>query len=136
MAANVLTKRKEPSPSPGWARSASVGVLYHRYVTATAAIGIHFPLIDEWLTEHDPDLWQQIRQEDDELFRLRELGIPEETYQERLDTLIALCKQAEQLYYEARPTELSLPPLAEGELVAVYFELANGSLLKMGEEED
>lgn len=137
MRANTLPK---PDTRPvGDARRpepVSARTLRQHYEAALFPLCEHFPVIDAWLAEHAPDLWQQIRQEDDELFRLRELGIPEETYQERLDTLIALCKQAEQLYYEARPTELSLPPLAEGELVAVYFELANGSLLKMGEEED
>jgi hypothetical protein len=109
--------------------------LRYQYITATAALSAHFPTIDEWLAEHEPDLWRQIRQEDDELFRLRQLGVPEHTYQSRLDTLIELCQKAEQLYYEARPAELSLPALAEGEQVAVYFELANGTLIKVSGED-
>jgi hypothetical protein len=106
------------------------------YVTATTALGAHFPLIDAWLAEHAPDLWQQLRQEDDELFRLCQLGIPEQTFQDKLDAFLTLCEQAEQFYYEAQPQELSLPPLAEGERFAIYYELADGSLHKVSNEDE
>jgi hypothetical protein len=136
-AAKTLPKEKERLVfSSRKTESVSGGILQHYYVAATAALSAHFPLIDTWLAEHEPDLWKQIRVEDDELFRLRRLGSTESAYQERLDLLIALCAQAEQLYYEARPTELSLPPLAEGERLALYFEFADGSLRKMNDEED
>jgi hypothetical protein len=92
-------------------------------------------MIDAWLAEHAPDLWQQIRQEDDELFRLGQLGVPERTYQDKLEAFLGLCQQAEQLYYEAQPQELRLPPLAESQRVAIYYELADGSLEKVSEAE-
>lgn len=137
MAVHALRKEKpEAGVSFRGTRPTSVTVLQHKYATATASLSTHFSLIDDWLAEHEPDLWKQIRQEDDDLFRLRQLGVPEQTYQGRLDTLIKLCQKAEQLYYEARPAELSLPALAEGEQVAVYFELANGSLIKVSGEDE
>ena len=110
--------------------------LQQHYVAATTALGAHFPLIDAWLAEHAPDLWQQIRQEDDELFRLCQLGIPEQTFQDKLDAFLTLCEQAEQFYYEAQPQELSLPPLAEGERIAIYYELPDGSLHKVSNEDE
>jgi len=93
-------------------------------------------MIDAWLAEHEPDLWRQIRQEDDELFRLCQLGVPEKSFQDELDALLALCEQAEQLYCEAQPGKLRLPPLAEGERVAIYYELADGSLHKVSNEDE
>jgi len=136
-AAKTLPKERErPVSSSRKTTPVSGGILQHHYAAATAALGAHFPSIDAWLAEHEPDLWRQIRVEDDELFRLRQLGSTESAYQERLDRLIALCAQAEQLYYEARPSELSLPPLAEGKRLALYFEFADGSLRKMNDEED
>jgi len=128
--------RERPASTSRKTGPVSGGTLQHHYATATAALGSHFPLIDAWLAEHEPGLWRQIRVEDDELFCLRQLGSTDSAYQERLDRLIELCAQAEQLYYEARPTELTLPPLAEGERVALYFEFTDGSLQKMNNEEE
>jgi len=137
MAANVLPKgRQKPTLTSRRAGFVGASRLQQHYATATASLGAHFPMIDAWLAEHAPDLWQQIRLEDDELFRLCQLGVPERTYQDKLDAFLGLCQQAEQLYYEAQPQELSLPPLAEGERVAVYYELAGGSLEKVSEEEE
>ena len=136
MPAKALSKGgKQPALSARRERFASVSLLEQHYATATASLGTHFAVIDAWLAEHEPDLWQQIRQEDDELFRLRQLGVPERTYQSRLDALLELCQRAEQLYYEARPAELRLPPLPEGERVAIYFEFADGSLERVRDED-
>jgi len=137
MMANVLPKgRKKPPFTSRRTRLVGASRLQQHYATATTSLGAHFPMIDAWLAEHAPDLWQQIRLEDDELFRLCQLSVPERTYQDKLDAFLGLCQQAEQLYYEAQPQELSLPPLAEGERVAVYYELAGGSLEKVSEEEE
>jgi hypothetical protein len=137
MPAKTLQKGgKRPSLPTGQRGFVSASLLQQHYTTATNGLGTHFPVIDAWLAEHAPDLWQQIRQEDDELFRLCRLGVPERTYQDKLDAFLALCERAEQLYYEAQPEELSLPPLAEDERVAVYYALADGSLHKVSEEEE
>jgi hypothetical protein len=137
MMANALPEVTErPTVSRRQAGFVCASRLRQHYETATAALGAHFPVIDAWLAEHAPDLWQQIRQEDDELFRLCQLGIPEQTFQDKLDTFLRLCEQAEQIYYEAQPQELSLPPLAEGQRVAIYFELADGSLHKVSNEDE
>jgi hypothetical protein len=82
------------------------------------------------VAEHHPALWRQIRQDDDELLRLRRLGVSQSRYQERLDDFLALCNYVERLYCEAQPEELGLPPLRDGERVAVYFRTADGSLQK------
>ena len=119
----------------GRATSSSLLELQRRYEQATASLQHYFPLIDAWLSEHEPHLWRQLRQEDDELFRLRQLGVSESRYQARLETFLSLCQQAEQLYCEARPDALRLPPLAEGERVAVYYAFADGALRKMDDIE-
>jgi len=137
MKANTLTK-----PEPRSLRAArrlepvSARTLRQRYEAALFPLCEHFAIIDTWLTEHAPDLWQQIRQEDDELFRLRQLGVSERTYQSKLDAFVELCEQAEHLYYEAQPAELRLPPLAEDEQVAIYYELTDGSLHKVSDENE
>lgn len=137
MSANTLPKQgKRPAGNPRRPAQVSLQTLWQRYDTATSPLAEHFPAVDAWLAEHAFALWQQIRQEDDELFRLRQLGVPVRTYQARLDTLLALCEQAERLYYEAQPEELSLPPLAAGERVAVYYELVDGSLHKVSGEDE
>ncbi|MCS6926341.1 MAG: hypothetical protein NZ578_10630 [Candidatus Binatia bacterium] len=131
MSANVLlqqetggrARRAEPTPP--------VQVLQKCYETATFPLAEHFPVIDQWLAEHAPDLWRQIRQEDDELFRLRQLGVPLQTYQAELDTFVALCEQAERFYAEMQPATLSFPLLAPEERVAVYCEFGDGTLLKV-----
>ncbi|MGH7966593.1 MAG: hypothetical protein ACRERD_32985, partial [Candidatus Binatia bacterium] len=114
----------------------SARTLRQRYEAVTFPLFEHFSVIDAWLAEHAPDLWQQIRQEDDELFRLRQLGVPERAYQTHLDRFLGLCEQAERLYCEAQPAELRLPPLAEDEQVAVYYQLTDGSLHKVSNEEE
>lgn len=137
MTAHTLQKRgKRPARDARRPHPISAGTLRQRYEAATFPLFAHFPQIDAWLAEHDLDLWQQIRQEDDELVRLRQLGVPERTYQARLDAFLSLCEQAERLYYEAQPAELSLPPLADGERVAIYYELADGSLHKASDEDE
>ena len=122
--------RKQSRQGVGRATLASPLELQQRYEKATTSLQPHVPQIDAWLCEHEPDLWRDIRQEDDELFRLRQLGVSESRYQTRLDTFIALCKHAERLYCEAQPSTLRLPPLAEGERVAVYYAFADGELRK------
>jgi hypothetical protein len=133
MSAHVLCKqdrqlgghlrRGEPTPP--------VHVLQKCYETATFPLAEHFPAIDQWLAEHAPDLWKQIRQEDDELFRLRQLGVPLEVYRAKLNAFVALCERAERFYCEMRPATLSLPLLGSGERVAVYYEFGDSTLLKV-----
>ena len=105
--------------------------LQRAYVDHTRRLGPDFGVIDGWLMDHQPELWQQIHRQDDELFRLRSLAVSEREYSAALDTFLSLCQEAERLYYEANPNELSLPLLGEGEAVAVYFRLADGSLHKV-----
>ena len=105
--------------------------LKRAYVEHTRRLGPDFDIIDVWLMDHRPELWQQIHRQDDELFRLRRLATGEREYTASLENFIGLCREAERLYYEARPDELSLPLLAEGETVAVYFTLADGSVHKV-----
>lgn len=109
--------------------------LQQRYETATASLSEQFSQIDVWLAEHAPHLWQLIRQEDDELFRLRQFGASDYTYRTRLTVLLSLYQQAEQLYYEAQPEQLRLPALAPEERVAIYFAFADGSVSKVQGEE-
>jgi hypothetical protein len=136
MSTNALPKQERRST--GNLRRAgatpSVQALQTCYETATFPLAEHFPQIDAWLADHASDLWQQIRQEDDELYRLRHVGIPLRTYQARLDAFVALCEQAERLYCEAQPNELGLPVLTPGERVAVYYEISDGSLIKVSGE--
>lgn len=138
MSANVLLQQE--SRAEGRGRRAEptppVQVLQKCYETATFPLAEHFPVIDRWLAEHAPDLWQQIRQEDDELFRLRQLGVPLQTYQAKLDAFVALCERAERFYCEKRPTALSLPLLGPGERVAVFYEFGDGTLLKVSGERE
>jgi len=137
MKANILPKPETRSIKDARRlEPVSARTLRQRYEAATFPLFEHFPVIDAWLAEHAHELWQQIRQEDDELFRLRQLGVPERTYQAKLDVLLGLYEQAERLYYEAQPAELCLPPLAEDEQVAVYYELTDGSLHKVSNKDE
>ena len=131
MKTNTLPRRSRPAAGGRRKATLTPSVLLEGWYTeATLPLSRNFSHIDAWLAEYDPDLWQQIHQEDDELFRLRQLGAPEYTYRARLTVLLTLCQQAEQLYYEARPHELSLPALAPDERVAIYFELTDGTITK------
>jgi hypothetical protein len=138
MKANVLLKQEQqPERSPGRPDpNSSVQALQKCYETATFPLAEYFPLIDAWLAEHAPDLWQHIRQEDDELFRLRQLGTPLKMYQAKLNSFISLWEHAERLYCEAQPAQCGFPLLTQGEQVAVYFELSNGALLKVSGERE
>ncbi len=109
-------------------------VLQQAYTAATQHLGPDLFTIDTWLADRQPDLWQQIRQEDDELFRLRKLGARERVYRAALDAFVSLYQEAERLYYEAHPNALTLPMLGGGESVAIYYELTDGSLHKMSGE--
>jgi len=134
-AKSVPHKGTRLTPTTQRAASATPS-LQQRYETATTSLSEHFSQIDEWLAEHAPHLWQLIRQEDDELFRLRQLGVSDYAYRARVTVLLSLCQQAEQMYYEAQPEQLRLPALAPEEQVAVYFEFADGTVSKVhGEEE-
>ncbi|MBM4258041.1 MAG: hypothetical protein FJ147_19375 [Deltaproteobacteria bacterium] len=127
---------KGPRPTPTSRRAISAtATLQQRYETATHPLSEHFAPIDAWLAEHAPHLWQLIRQEDDELFHLRQLGASNYVYRVRLTVLLSLCQQAEQLYYEAQPEQLRLPVLAPEERVAIYFEFADGTISRMHGEE-
>lgn len=115
--------RKRSTPGPD-------AILQQRYQTEVGALADYGPVIDAWLVDHAPEVWHRIHEKDDELFRLRRMGVPVHIYEAKLQSFLELCEQAEQSYYEAKPSELSLPPLAEDTTVAVYYELADGSLHK------
>lgn len=124
-------RRKQLAVVPRRRDSFSPALLHHSYQTTTSPLGEHFAIIDTWLADHEPDVWQQLRHEDDELFRLRALGVSTRRYQEKLDTFQSLCAYAERLYYDAQPNELSLPTLLPGESVAIYYTYDDGSLEKV-----
>lgn len=137
MKVNTLPKPEtRPAGDARRPEPVSAHILRQRYEAVMFPLFEHFPVVDAWLAEHACDLWQQIRQEDDELFRLRQLGVSERTYQAKLSAFLEICEQAERLYYEAQPAELRLPPLAEDQQVAVYYELTDGSLHKVSNEDD
>ena len=131
-AQRALPKRSK-RPTTGLRRrdSFSPALLHHSYQTTTAPLGEHFTGIDTWLADHEPAVWQQLRLEDDELFRLRALGVSPSRYQEKLNTLQSLCEHAERLYYDAQPNELSLPALLPGESIAIYYAYDDGSVEKV-----
>ena len=132
MKAHALPKRrKQPTAALRRRESFSPHLLQHSYESTAVPLGDHFAVIDAWLADHEPDVWQQLRLEDDELFRLRALGVSTRRYQEKLDTLQSLCEYAERLYYEAQPNELSLPALLPGEPVAIYYTFDDGSVEKV-----
>jgi hypothetical protein len=132
MKARALPKRgKQPVPAIRRRESFSPQPLQSYYETTTSPLGEHFAVVDAWLADHEPDVWQQIRLEDDELFRLRSLGISDSRYQGKLETLRSLCGYAERLYYDAQPNELSLPALVQGETVAIYYTFDDGSVEKV-----
>ncbi len=131
---NSLPKKGTRS-TPTARRAVSALSLQQRYETATISLSEHFSQIDVWLAEHAPNLWQLIRQEDDELFRLRQLGASDYAYRVRVTVLLSLCQQAEQTYYEAQPEQLRLPALAPEERVAIYFEFADGTVSRVHGEE-
>lgn len=132
MKAHALPKRgKQPAPAVRRREAFSPQPLQRYYETATWRLGEHFAVVDAWLADHEPDVWQQIRLEDDELFRLRSLGVSDSRYQGKLETLRSLCEYAERLYYDAQPNELSLPTLVQGEAVAIYYTFDDGSVEKV-----
>jgi len=132
MKAHALPKRgKQPTAALRRRESFSPQLLQHCYEAATIPFGEHFAAVDAWLADHEPDVWYQIRLEDDELSRLRSLGVSAHRYQGKLDTLQSLCEYAERLYYEAQPNELSLPALLPGEPIAIYFTFDDGSVEKV-----
>ncbi len=136
MKTNTATRRRRRS-APARPRPARPNprALQQTYVDHTRRLGPDFADdfadIDAWLIDHQPELWQQIHRQDDEQFRLRSLAVSEREYEAALATFLALCQEAERVYYEANPDELSLPLPGEGEAVAVYFRLADGSLHKV-----
>jgi hypothetical protein len=132
MKARALPKRgQQPVPALRRRDSVSPQPLQCSYETTTLPLGEHFAAVDAWLADHKPEVWQQIRLEDDELFRLRSLGVSESRYQGKLDRLRSLCEYAERLYYDAQPDELSLPILAPEEFVAIYYTFDDGSIEKV-----
>jgi hypothetical protein len=130
--AYALPKReKQPTVALRRRELVSPQLLQHSYETTTFLLGEHLAVVDAWLADHEPDVWQQIRLEDDELFRLRSLGVSASRYQGKLDTLQSLYEYAERLYYDAQPNELSLPALLPGEAVAIYFTFDDSSIEKV-----
>lgn len=137
MKANIAHERKQEAFAPPRPVSqVSWQILQERYAILTAPLVEHFATIDAWLSEYRPDLWQRIRQEDDELFRLRQVGTLPRTYHTKLEAFITLCDEAEQAYYDAQPTQLSLPPLSPEERVAIYYQLASGALHKVSNTDE
>lgn len=60
-----------------------------------------FPLVDAWLADNHPTLWQKIRDVDDELTRMDEGGFDwraggQKDYQLKLNELLALCQKAKE----------------------------------------
>ncbi len=110
--------------------------LQQHYIDTIRPLSVHFVPIDAWLAEHEPDVWQHLHQADDELLYLRQIGVAESRYRAALGAFVVLCEEAERLYYEAHPSELSLPPLAQDERVAVYYELSDGSMHKVSGEDE
>ena len=102
--AHALPKReKQPTAAPRRRELFSPHLLQHSYEATTFLLGEHFAVVDAWLCRPRADVWQQIRLEDDELSRLRSLGVSASRYQGKLDTLESLCEYAERLYYDAQP---------------------------------
>ena len=112
-------------------RPHAVSPLMLQYVAAIQPLSLHFAQIDAWLVDNELTVWQQLHQADDELFQLRQINVSESRYQAALEAFVARCEEAEQLYYEAHPSEFCLPPLSEGERIAVYYELSDGSMHKV-----
>lgn len=132
MKAPALPKRKPQSTATLRHRASfSPQLLQHSYEALTVLLSEHFAVIDAWLVDHEPEVWQQIRLEDDELFRLRSLGVSAHRYQGKLEMLQSLCEYAERLYYDAQPNELSLPALLPDEPVGIYFLFDDGSVEKV-----
>lgn len=129
--ANSLPQKGTRSTTKTQRTASSTLSLQQRYEAATSSLSEQFSQIDAWVAEHAPHLWQLIREEDDELFRLRQVGTSAYTYRTRLTVLLSLYQQAEQLYYEAQPEQLRLPALAPEERLAIYFEFADGTISKM-----
>lgn len=116
-------------------RPASPLTLQQQYAAATRPLSLHFAQIDAWLVDSESAVWQQLHQADDELFQLSQLNVSESRYQAALEAFVARCEEAEQLYYEAHPSDFCLAPLSAGERVAVYYELGDGSMHKVSGEE-
>ena len=112
-------------------RPHAVSPLTLQYVAATQPLSLPFAQIDAWLVDNEPAVWHQLHQADDELFQLRQINVSESRYQAALEAFVARCEEAEQLYYEAHPSEFCLPPLSAGERIAVYYELSDGSMHKV-----
>ena len=110
--------------------------LHQCYIDTIRPLSVHFVPIDSWLAEHESDVWRQLHQADDELLYLRQIGVSESRYRAALGAFVVLCEEAERLYHEAHPSELSLPPLAPDECVAVYYELSDGSMHKVSGEDE
>ena len=106
-----------------------------QYTAATRSLSLYFAQIDAWLVENEPAVWLQLHQADDELFQLSRLKVSENRYQAALTAFVVRCEEAEQLYYEAHPSEFRLPPLSAGERIAVYYELGDGSMHKVSGED-
>lgn len=54
------------------------------------------PVVDLWLCDNRPDLWQRIRELDDELLAMEREGAPEVVYRAKLDELMAICEEGRQ----------------------------------------
>jgi len=89
------------------------------YRQMAEAIPEDFPLIDSWLADHHPGVWQRLRQVDGEIATLEQGGIDEETYQQKLEELLSLCRAAKSLREGSWGAVLINSQVLGGELVWV-----------------
>jgi len=57
-----------------------------------------FPVIDAWLADNHPGLWQRLRQLDDELTGMEGQGADGTVYQQKLEELFQACQESCRLY--------------------------------------
>jgi hypothetical protein len=67
------------------------------YEEMARAIPEDFHIVDSWLCDHHPVLWQQIRELDNALSRMEKERAPEAVYQAKLHELVTLCHEAKAL---------------------------------------
>ncbi len=72
------------------------------YEAMTRQIPEDMPLVDCWLCDAHPDLWQKIRTLDDALGCMEHVGAPEVGYRAKLSELLAVCQEARRLYLARR----------------------------------
>ena len=90
----LLTLLTTEAPAPRQEPSPHYRALY---AEMTQAIPEDFPLVDAWLVDAHPALWQRIRDLDDALLHMERERAPEATYAAKLAELVAVCQQAKDL---------------------------------------